>query len=99
VWGAGSGGVKAINYFNLRPEVLVDANPEKAGKIFTGFDHLFITDAGEWVKTERSASADWLVLVASVYAKEIESFLADQGWQGQVIRLYAENEVGLNDPA
>ena len=89
LWGAGSGGVKIMNYFDLCPDVIVDSNPEKAGKIFVGYGHLKIVAADSWIKGEADNARSWLIIVASSYYKEISQRLKHKGWHGEIIQPWA----------
>lgn len=89
LWGAGSGGIKLINYFNLCPEVILDANPVKAGKMFVGYENLIIEEAFEWFEKMKDSSSSWVMVVASTYFKEIAGSLKKVGWKGTVISPWA----------
>ena len=85
LWGAGSGGIKLINYFNLCPEVILDANPAKAGKVFVGYENIPIEEAFDWLEKMKDSSSSWVMVVASTYFKEIAGSLKKAGWKGTVI--------------
>lgn len=89
LWGAGSGGVKVMNYFNVCPDIIVDSNPDKAGKIFVGYAHLKIANADAWIEQECNNSRSWLILVASTYFEEIQERLGQAGWEGDVLKPYS----------
>lgn len=89
LWGAGSGGIKLINYFNLCPEVILDANPAKAGKVFVGYENLIIEEAFDWLEKMKDNSSSWVMVVASTYFKEIADSLKKTGWKGTVISPWA----------
>ena len=89
LWGAGSGGVKIINYFNLCPDIIVDSNPGKARKKFVGYEHLNIMESQIWIEQECKNSESWLIIVASTYHEEICSYLKNSGWKGEIIQPYA----------
>jgi len=91
LWGAGSGGIKVINYFDLCPDIVVDSNPAKAEKKFVGYDHLNITEAKVWVEKECKNSQSWLIVVASTYYEEICDFLKSSGWKGEVVQPYSSS--------
>lgn len=88
VWGAGSGGIKVINYFDLKPDAIVDGNPGKQGLKFVGFEYLDIAWSEPWVKQELENSGSWLVIVASIYFGEIKASLHAAGWRGDIISPY-----------
>ncbi len=89
IWGAGSGGIKIVNYFNLNPSVIVDSNPEKTGRVFAGYGHLPVQQADSWLVQEISRSRSWLIVVASSYYDEITTHLKTAGWEGEIVKPYA----------
>lgn len=89
LWGAGSGGIKVINYFNLCPDAIVDSNPGKAGKKFVGYENLEVIEANAWIEQEYQNSQSWLIIVTSTYFEEITSRLKQAGWKGEIVQPYA----------
>jgi 2-polyprenyl-3-methyl-5-hydroxy-6-metoxy-1,4-benzoquinol methylase len=88
LWGAGSGGVKVMNYFNLCPDIIVDSNPNKAGKKFVGYPQKIVAADG-WIEQWSENSESWLIIVASTYFEEIRQRLKGSGWKGKIIQPYA----------
>ncbi len=89
LWGAGAGGIRIVNSFNLRPDIVVDSNPEKAGKKFVGYEYLEIIEANPWIKKECENSRLWVVVVASTFYEEICQCLKVSGWEGEIVQPYS----------
>ena len=90
LWGAGSGGIKLMNYHQLPIAHLVDGNPEKKGMKFLGVD-LPIEYAQERIAaiTQSGRDGDYAVLIGSGFYREIGEILRAAGWRGGVLTPYA----------
>lgn len=90
LWGAGSGGIKLVNYHHLEIEHLVDGNQEKKGMKFLGVQSL-IEYAPECIAQIQAQDRDeeYAVLIGSGFYREIGDTLRKMNWRGGIIAPYA----------
>lgn len=88
IWGAGAGGRSLMSYLNLTPDVVLDNNPNKVGKVFVGYPQLPIELANDWVRSHLDEYDDWLLVISSTFFDEIQQSLQEMGWQGATYSPY-----------
>lgn len=89
-WGAGSSVMTLIALTKLRPEYIIDGNPNKVGKRFCGLNyniHCALELTRELISMHRDT--DYTMIISSSFYIEIEKELKRLGWRGIIYSPYA----------
>lgn len=89
-WGAGTSVMTLIALTKLRPEYIIDGNPNKVGKRFCGLNyniHCALELTRELISMHRDT--DYTMIISSSFYIEIEKELKRLGWRGIIYSPYA----------
>ncbi len=89
-WGAGSSAITLIALTKLRPEYIIDGNPNKVGKRFCGLNysiHCALEVTRELIS--KNEDTNYIMIISSSFYTEIEKELKRLGWRGAIYSPYA----------
>lgn len=89
-WGAGTSAITLIALTKLRPEYIIDGNPNKVGKRFCGLNysiHCALEVTRELIS--KNEDTNYIMIISSSFYTEIEKELKRLGWRGAIYSPYA----------